>query len=371
MRTTPLLTTIFFLSSIALAAAPSGFNPNDYKKQSVTCQAVKRDAGDTIIDITMSYVDINPAAKKTLLLVHGWPSLWSTWSYQIQEFKNDYRLVIPDLRGFGDSTHPDDVESSGTMFDHVGDLACVLKDAKVDSAICVGHDWGSAVCYEAARSRPHLIEAVVGVAVPYIPAAGDYVPVKHLVPVLPKLAYQLFFSGKTKEAIAELDKDIKRTVRATLRTGASPPPPLFLSSAESFLAAWSEIEEIPPVPFFSAEEEEYFIEQYKKQGFRNTLQFYTDSNRYATWKFAKDQGNHTIPQPVFAVLPKHDPVADWAFAAKLLKSEIFLPKLTTKMIDGGHWAHLEYPEEFNAALKRWLDGLQGQLGEGEHVFDEL
>ncbi|KAL0565078.1 hypothetical protein V5O48_016957 [Marasmius crinis-equi] len=338
---------------VVAANAKSDFNPRAYTKRTVQCSAVKRDAEHAVVDITMSYVDINPNAEKTLIL-------------------NDYHLIIPDLRGFGDSTHPDDVESSGTMFDHVGDLACILKDAKVDRAICVGHDWGSAVCYEAGRSRPDLFEAVVGVAVPYIPSAGDFVPIKHLVPALPKLTYQLFFSGKTKEAIAELDKDIKRSVRATLRTGASPPPETFLTSAETFLGAWGDVEEIPPVPFFSPEEEEYFVEEYKKQGFRNTLQFYTNGNRYATWKFINDQGNHTLPQPVLAVLPKHDPVADWALAMKLLKSEKFLPRLTTEMMDGGHWAHLEFPEEFNRLLRRWLDGLDKEdKEETERVVDEL
>ena len=33
------------------------------------------------------YVDINPDAERTILMVHGWPSLWHSWKYQIEEFK--------------------------------------------------------------------------------------------------------------------------------------------------------------------------------------------------------------------------------------------------------------------------------------------
>lgn len=33
------------------------------------------------------YVDINPQAKKTLLFLHGWPGLWASWKYQIEEFQ--------------------------------------------------------------------------------------------------------------------------------------------------------------------------------------------------------------------------------------------------------------------------------------------
>ena len=39
------------------------------------------------IGIFADYVDINPKAKTTLLFLHGWPSLWASWKYQIQEFQ--------------------------------------------------------------------------------------------------------------------------------------------------------------------------------------------------------------------------------------------------------------------------------------------
>ena len=35
----------------------------------------------------IDYVDINPNAGRTLLLLHGWPSLWASWKYQIEEFR--------------------------------------------------------------------------------------------------------------------------------------------------------------------------------------------------------------------------------------------------------------------------------------------
>ncbi|KIK60086.1 hypothetical protein GYMLUDRAFT_261656 [Collybiopsis luxurians FD-317 M1] len=382
----PALISLFASFIVVLASSASDsspgllFNPREYTKRTATCKAIKRDAGNEVVDITMSYVDINPSAKTTLVMLHGWPSLWSTWSFQIQEFKNDYHLIIPDLRGFGSSSHPDDVKTSGTLFDMVGDTTCILNDAKVDSAVCVGHDWGSAVCYEAARSRPDIIEGVIGAVVPYIPSAGDFVRFKHLIPAFPKLAYQLFFDEKTTEAVEELDRDVRRTVRATLRTKASPPPDEYLTSPHSFLDAWGHVEEIPPVPFFTPEEEDYFVEQYKIQGFKNTLQFYTDENRFASWKFAHEQGNHTIPNPVLAILPADDPVADWVVATRLLHSEDFLPKLTTKLLPGAHWVHLENPHLFNAAMRQWLDEYFPSRSdkpdsnakiEAEHVADEL
>ncbi|KAJ4467868.1 Alpha/Beta hydrolase protein [Lentinula aciculospora] len=356
--TTSLSSVLFSLAlvseSFQATSSDSSFNPREYAKRTTNCKAVKRDADNALVNITLSYVDMNPSANTTLVLLHGWPSLWSTWSYQIQEFKRDYHLIIPDLRGFGSSTHPDDVKGSGTLYDLVGDLQCILEDANVDSGVCVGHDWGSAVCYEAARSRPDIITGVIGVVVPYIPSAGAYVPIEHLTAAIPKLTYQLFFDRKTAEAAEELNKDMRRTVRATLRTKDSPPPEDYLTSPHSFLDAWGHVEEIPPVPFFTLDEEDYFVEQYQLQGFKNTHNT-IGQNRYASWKFAHEQGNHTIPQPALAILPTDDPVADWVIASRLLHSEEFLPSLTTEILPGAHWVHLESPHLFNAAMRKWLN----------------
>ena len=129
------------------------------------------------------------------------------------------------------------------------------------------HDWGAQVCHSAARMRPDIFTAVAGLVLPvsglvaplpprahdctrlpprfrhqYIPSAGPYIPIAKLVPMFPKLAYNLYFEANTSTAIAELDHNIRRTVRGVLRTVDSPPPVAFLKSQESFLGAWSEVD---------------------------------------------------------------------------------------------------------------------------------
>ena len=83
------------------------FDALAFRRQVVTCPAVNRALNQTVDlhlrtylksrSITSSsaqnrhcslgYVDINPSSKRTLLLLHGWPSLWASWKYQIQEFR--------------------------------------------------------------------------------------------------------------------------------------------------------------------------------------------------------------------------------------------------------------------------------------------
>ena len=103
------------------------------------------------------------------------------------------------------------------------------------------HDWGTQLAYEAARERPDVFDAVVGITIPYTPSAGPFVPISALVQQFPHLAYQVFFAGETSAAIAELNADIRRTLRATLRTVASPPPSDFLLSNSSYLDGWKKV----------------------------------------------------------------------------------------------------------------------------------
>lgn len=293
-------------------------------------------------------------------MVHGWPSLWSSWSNQITEFEKDHRVIALDQRGFGSSTHPGNVHTSATMGDLVDDLMCVLQDAGVETAMCMGHDWGSQVCYEAARQRPDIFTSVVGLAIPYIPYPGPFVPNTHLLALSPKLAYQIFFDEHTARATQELDYDKRRTLRGTLRDIGSPPPWEFLTSRETFMGGWEGVDEIPPIPFFSEEEEAYFIEQYETQGFGNTLYFYTHGPKHESWKHAQAQGNFTIPCRALSILPLQDPVGDWVHAAKVLQSAKFVPRLTTETVQAAHWPQLEEPEIINGYIRKWLASGEGK-----------
>jgi soluble epoxide hydrolase/lipid-phosphate phosphatase len=59
--------------------------------------------------------------------------------------------------------------------------------------------------------------------------------------LIPHFGYQEYFAEQTSTAIAELNTDIRRTLRASLRTVASPPPSGFLTSTSSYLDAWKNV----------------------------------------------------------------------------------------------------------------------------------
>jgi soluble epoxide hydrolase/lipid-phosphate phosphatase len=69
-------------------------------------------------------------------------------------------------------------------------------------------------------------------------------PTQAQVAALPRLAYQLFFDRQTSAAADELERDVRRTLRGTLRDVASPPPESFLTSVDTFVGAWDNVEEV-------------------------------------------------------------------------------------------------------------------------------
>ena len=44
---------------------------------------------------------------RPLLLLHGWPEFWQTWEPVVERLSGRFRLIAPDLRGFGDSDKPE------------------------------------------------------------------------------------------------------------------------------------------------------------------------------------------------------------------------------------------------------------------------
>lgn len=102
----------------ATPVATNEFDPCTYKKSFAKCKAVDRSGASPVeVDLNLAYIDINPTAKKTIVMAHGWPSLWTTYRNQIQTLGKHYRLIIPENRGFGDSQHPKDLFNSNTMPD--------------------------------------------------------------------------------------------------------------------------------------------------------------------------------------------------------------------------------------------------------------
>ena len=86
-----------------------------------------------------------------LLLLHGWPEFWLTWEPVMTRLADRYRLIAPDLRGFGDSGKPDGPYGAP---EHAVDMLGLLDALGLQRVGLVGHDVGGGVMQAMARLAP-------------------------------------------------------------------------------------------------------------------------------------------------------------------------------------------------------------------------
>jgi pimeloyl-ACP methyl ester carboxylesterase len=82
-----------------------------------------------------------------VLLLHGFPDSHTLWRHQIPALAAaGYRVVAPDLRGFGASAMPAGIDSY-SLLNVIGDVVGILDSLAIERAHVVGHDWGAAVAW--------------------------------------------------------------------------------------------------------------------------------------------------------------------------------------------------------------------------------
>ena len=79
--------------------------------------------------VKINEIEINTLVEgdgKPVIFVHGWPESWYSWRNQIEPFKKaGYKVIIPDIRGYGRSSNPKEVEKY-TLKEITKDLIGIL-----------------------------------------------------------------------------------------------------------------------------------------------------------------------------------------------------------------------------------------------------
>src|ERR1700684_960083 len=82
-----------------------------------------------------------------VVLLHGCPDAGRLWRHQVPALAGaGFRVIVPDMRGYGASAKPADVDAYNLLH-LVADVGAVLADAGATQAHVVGHDWGAAVAW--------------------------------------------------------------------------------------------------------------------------------------------------------------------------------------------------------------------------------
>ncbi len=135
--------------------------------------------------VALSVVDVWPdGAEKTLMLVHGYAGCAETWEYQINHFAHQYRVIVPDLRGHGQSDAPFTEYTMPELVEDINTIADVLD--LPEKFTLVGHSFGGSICTEYAASHPERLEKLVLIA-----TAGEY-PLPRSASILSKVPVAVF-----------------------------------------------------------------------------------------------------------------------------------------------------------------------------------
>jgi pimeloyl-ACP methyl ester carboxylesterase len=122
-------------------------------------------------DVRLFYRDLSDGPA--IVLLHGWTMSHQVWDRQVRELGSRYRLILPDLRGHGDSDKPVGAYDPER---HAADIVALLDHLGLDRAIVVGWSFGGMTALQLACSHPHRVAKLVliNAAGPRYLAAPDF-----------------------------------------------------------------------------------------------------------------------------------------------------------------------------------------------------
>jgi len=105
----------------------------------------------------LAYTERSPGHETTVLLIHGNMSSGLHYLPLINRLENEYHVLAPDMRGFGDSTYETPLES---LADLAEDIAEFMETLEIEKAYVVGWSTGGGVALKLAALHPDKVEKV-------------------------------------------------------------------------------------------------------------------------------------------------------------------------------------------------------------------
>lgn len=124
-----------------------------------------------------------------LILVHGWPEFWLTWRHNMPSLARHFRVIAPDLRGFGESRsfdRPPDAPLTPQILS--ADLAALMDALAIERACFVAHDVGAYAVQSLARDHPERVVGLYFFNCPHPGIGNRWADADHL----PETWYQYF-----------------------------------------------------------------------------------------------------------------------------------------------------------------------------------
>ena len=303
---------------------------------------------------------VEEGAGPLVLLVHGFPESWYSWRHQLPALGSaGFRAVAIDVRGYGRSSAPLEIEAYG-MLRHLNDNLGVVEALDQQTAVIVGHDWGSPIAANSALLRPDVFTAVALMSVPYSPP-GSRRPTEAFAAMGGDEEFYINYFQEPGRAEAEAELDVRSWLLGfyIAASGDAVPAPdgrtIATVPRDGRLRDRFVIPDQLPA-WLTEEDLDFYTAEFEKKGFRGALNRYRNVDR--DWLDLQPWSRQPITVPSLFIGGERDGPTIWGQRA-IARFPQTLPGLRgSHILTGcGHWVQQERAEEVNQILVHWLKGL--------------
>ncbi|MEU3183967.1 alpha/beta hydrolase [Streptomyces sp. NPDC006923] len=302
---------------------------------------------------------VSEGSGPLVLMVHGFPESWYSWRHQLPVLAAaGYRAVAIDVRGYGRSSAPDGA-AAYRMLDLVEDNVAVVRALGAESAVIIGHDWGSTIAANSALTRPDVFRAVALLSVPYTPRGGP-LPSEVFARMGGDEEFYVSYFQQPGRAEAEIEPDVRGWLAgfyAALSADTMPAPG---SPDPHFVSRGGKLRDRFPVgrlpAWLSQDDLDVYAGEFERTGMSGALNRYRNMDR--DWKDLAGFDGAPVTQPSLFLGGALDASTTW-LADAIKAYPTTLPGLrSSHVLDGcGHWIQQERHTEVNRLLLRWLASL--------------
>lgn len=275
-----------------------------------------------------------------IVLCHGWPEHAYSWRFQIPMLVTaGYHVIVPNQRGFGNSSRPQAVNDYDIIC-LTGDLVALLDHYSYQDAVFIGHDWGANIVRNLAMLHPKRVSKIVNLALPY-QERGEIPWIEFMQQVFGDDFYFVHFNKQPGVADKVLDANAANFLRNIFRKNLPivPPQPgmMMINLAETEIASGD--------PIMSEDDLSVFISAFKNSGFTGGINWYRNLDR--NWHILADV-DPIISHPTLMIYGTQDQIPP---SPNLNK---FVPNVEVVNLKCGHWIQQEKPDEVNQVISDWL-----------------